>query len=176
MASSVGSVSSTISTEDPSTASTELPGKSGETPWTKSAKISITERSEETQDQQGQCAWWCNELFGIISLAAAGTILFFTIILCIFSYCLWKKITCAKKESLISNNTDMKEREMDMLGPQAPLDGTILPFPDVGPSDAENCTVNAELSKKETPQEPEDQPTDEAPMINPPPEDIPMLP
>ncbi|KAM4044276.1 uncharacterized protein ACNLHF_008271 [Anomaloglossus baeobatrachus] len=171
-ASSAGSVSST--TEDRSTASTDPPGEAGVT--TRPIFVKSTERNEETQEHQGECAWWCNKLYGIIALAASGAILIFTIILCIVSCCLWKKVKRTSNEGLKSNNAGIKDREMDILGLPSP-DTTILAVPDVGPSDFENCTVNSELSKKEeSPQEPDGQPVDEVPMFFPPPEDIPMLP
>lgn len=133
--------------------------------------------STKPQDHQDQCVWWCNELYGIIALAAVGTLLLISIFLCIVSCFLCKRRKCSKLE-------DVNGKELDTLGPCVASDlGGTFPLQeepptmkDVGISDVENCTLNSELPKEETPQDADDQTPDEAAANFPPPEDIPMLP
>lgn len=148
------------------------------TTWKPSAPMSTEiPSSNKSQDHQDPCVWWCNELYGIIALAAVGTILIISIILCVVSCCLFKRRNISKHE-------DMKGRELDALGPCAApdLSGTVPvqeeppAMKDVGVSDVENCTLNSELPKEETPEDAVDDTTDAAAADFPPPEDTPMLP
>ncbi|XP_040278707.1 uncharacterized protein LOC120994308 [Bufo bufo] len=181
--SSPGHVSDTNVTEDTTTESSEIMWRKSVTE-TPANSETITARTQEPQEQQGQCAWWCNEFYGIIALASAGTVLLVIIILSIVSCCMWKRTKCTKQEGERGNNTDMKDMELDTLVHRAAPDSSRS-FPvqeeppamkDEGVSDVENCAVNPESPKTETPQDSENQSTDGPAFPLPPPENIPMLP
>ncbi|XP_075053613.1 uncharacterized protein LOC142139686 isoform X2 [Mixophyes fleayi] len=139
-------------------------------------------------NDERNCGWWCQDIYGIIIAAVSGSALLMSIFLCFISCCL-----CRRRKY---ERHSVKDIELDMLCQHVVPDVQVPSPADVGHvappvvkdaetdalcqnnvtsqgdvehkdspadveiSDVENCTSNSELPKNETPQDPEDQPSD----------------